>query len=358
MRRLRLEVLRFLEARDLLLGIGVADTHWHESSEAEEVWRALLDADFGEVSEAANSWQYQQVWRSRCFAIQMNRPWLRVYRLPAMTLLHSIPMEYMSDEGSGSMSSICYSRSGSLFLSGGRDVNRSFKHAFQLKPQEGALIPLHDMHMARYAHGTIQVENNVYCFGGSGDPLVGHAIRDAEKYSLETGNWTCLPAMHSNRMLFCPAQLHNKVYIIGGCWTCSSEIFDVQSSSFELLEFSSPFGTSPCCTIAIGDTFYFLSEGSALQWSPLSNSPPIDLTSSSCEELMSYGYLAAVRVGKAVFLYGDDQSIYRFSLQDYSFTVAFEFKSTAVDLEEDRDDSPREIQKWALYQQPHSSLLP
>jgi len=342
MRRLRLEVLRFLEARDLLLGVGLVDSHWHESSGAEEVWRALLAADFDEVPEVANSCKYQQVWRSRSFAIQMNRPWLSVYRLPSMRILCSILMEHMSDEGSGSMSSICYLRSGALFISGGRDAHRSFKQTFQLMPQESDLLPLPDMHMARYAHGTIQVEKDVYCFGGSSEPLVGHAIRDAEKYSLETGTWTCLPTMHSNRMLFCPAQLHNKIYIIGGCWTHNSEIFDVQSSSFESLQLSSPFGTYPCCTVAIGSTFYFFGGGVAEQWTPTSTSRPTTIATSDEEESLPFGYLAAVRVGKAVFLYGDDQSIYRFSLEDRSFTLALEFTSTAVDFEEDMDDSPRE----------------
>lgn len=339
MRRLRLEILRFLEARDLLLGIGLADFHWHESSEEEEVWRGLLAADFGENPKAASRFAYQKVWRSRCYAVQMCKPCLQLYRLPSMSLICSIPAKPTRDRGSDDLFGICYLRSGSLLISGGRDRCVSFKQVFEVNLQENALIPLNDMCSERYGHGTVQVGRDVYCFGGSTDPLVGHANSTAEKYNLDTGNWTCLPNMLSHRMLFAPAKLHKKVYIIGGCWTRHSELYDALEGSFHALTLSNPFSISPCCSIAISGSLYLFGESGVWQWTFASNEPLLtQFASFSEEESLPFGFLASVRVRKQVFLYGGDQSVYQFSLDDGSIRIALEFASSNCEYAEEETD--------------------
>lgn len=325
MRRLRLEILRFLEAWDLLLGISLADSHWHESSEDEEVWRGLLAVDFGEDYKAASRFGYEKVWRSRCYAVQRRKPYIEVYRLPSLSPICTIPVEQASNRSSDDLYGICYLHSGSLLISGGRDRCISFKQVFEVSLQEQASIQLNDMCSERYGHGTIQVGRDVYCFGGSTDPLVGHANSTAEKYSLDTGDWTCLPNMLSHRMLFAPAKLRKKVYIIGGCWTRNSEIYDTLEGSFHALNLSNPFSVSPCCSIAIYGSLYLFGESGVWQWTFASNEPILtQLASFSEEESLPFGFLASVRVRKQVFLYGGDQSVYRFSLEDGSIRQALD----------------------------------
>ena len=315
MKRLRIEVLRFLEARDLLLGIGLVDVLWHQAAEDVEVWSALLAADFGAGPKAASRLKYARYTHSHCYAVHFTEQSLRLYRLPSMTQYHSIPVHHQLYKAAASMPAICYLKSASLLFSGGRLCNESYNTVLELQATDGTFVLRPSMLERRYGHGTIQSSGAVFCFGGGTDPLVGHAANTAEQFSLATSSWRGLPHMLSHRMLFSPAKRHKKIYLLGGCWTRNCELFDVENERFEALAVSIPFKSAPCCSISIENELYlFTNSGLWKCQFPLSSgfSHVLDFD----EDEIPYSFTAAIRVKGSVYLYGDNSTVHAYSLQD------------------------------------------
>ena len=338
MKRLRIEVLRFLAAHDLLLGIGAAAQSWHEAALSTELWVELLLSDFGVSSRGDPQPLYRAKWEGRKRVGQIRTTDVKIFSTSTGSDAGEVDLQKMMYEVS-SLPGVCYLKSGEMFVSGGKD-DRTCYHLVQLFnltlcTQER----LPDMLFVRYAHGVIHVGDSVYCFGGGDDPLFGRAENTAESYSLTTKSWTQLPEMLNHRMMFSPAKHRKRVYLIGGCWTHKCEVFDVAASSYSPLSFMSPLKGPNCCVKVAGAVLIFGTD-EVWKWTTQSSDGPTLLCSTSNYELdLPYFYLCGVRFRDSVFLHGDDQRLLLFSLRTHTMLETGK-APTPLQYEDDADLTP------------------
>ena len=57
-------------------------------------------------------------------------------------------------------------------------------------------------------------------------------MKSVEKYDYYENKWTFLPDMNKERSQHAAVSMGNKIFVIGGCYTTSSEVFDSCSRKF------------------------------------------------------------------------------------------------------------------------------
>ena len=116
---------------------------------------------------------------------------------------------------------------------------------------------------ARKDHCGVQVEGQVYVFGGRDS---SGKLDLAERYDLQTGQWAELPRMQRKRFKFSPVHFQDLIILAGGC-DKSIECFHLVSLEYDLLPLEFP-RDSPCLTVLLPSTdLLTLTAQGCYQWS-------------------------------------------------------------------------------------------
>lgn len=119
------------------------------------------------------------------------------------------------------------------------------------------------MMYARKDHCGVQVEGQVYVFGGRDS---SGKLDLAERYDLQTGQWTELPRMQRKRFKFSPVHFQYLIILAGGC-DRSIEYLHLGSLEYYLLPLEFP-RDSPCLTVLLPSTdLLTLTAQGCYQWS-------------------------------------------------------------------------------------------
>ena len=255
--RMWLEVLKFLEPRELLLAELVCKD-WREFSSSDEVWSEHL------VEDPPALMRYKEVYHK-----QLQPTFLAHIGGVVLTIIdvrtlkeRSVRMQApFTPTQFGAWVSIpnrvLYCGGVSM---GGRYVAASY--LIQIASLQVQKLP--DMYTARAGGGLVYYQGKVFVFGGDNDSRQGRSYGDlqaCEKYSLQAKNWAHLPNMSSPRRSFTPFRHKEKIYIAGGGGADNHlEIFDIKAEQFTVSPYEIPFSNRLATCLIQGNQLALLSS--------------------------------------------------------------------------------------------------
>lgn len=119
---------------------------------------------------------------------------------------------------------LCLLNNGLLILSGGGRYPNYHSTTYLFNPNTANCIRLANMNVAKSKHTLIMYGNCVYSFGGNN----GSYIKTVEKYELFKNRWVKLKDMAHARLYCSCVAVEDQIFIWGGDYTKSVEIFNVK----------------------------------------------------------------------------------------------------------------------------------
>ena len=248
-RRALLEVLKWVEAWDLLQATAVVSGLWSELSACEELWYSLSEDAGLEVDSSPKATYRENI----CTALPViSQSKLQLFLLFTKKLrpLITFPDPLYDDYCMAAV--LLPGRN--LLVCGGRCNSASL---FSLT---GTQTELRNMRKTRAFHSALYCGNSVYVFAGAVDDS-----RSAEKLQFQSlatiasTAWQELQPMCSHRSACSPCLYAQKVYLCGGN-SKSCEMFNLSSESFYLLPITLPEMKYGCVAFMIKGELVILSE--------------------------------------------------------------------------------------------------
>lgn len=131
----------------------------------------------------------------------------------------------------------CSLPNGDVFYCGGFEKSAYSDSACILSIVDLKLKELPRMNSSREGHAASYYNGGVYIFGGYN----GSYLSQCEKYDIEKECWISLPRMSEARYCFTATTLENKIYLGGGNYTDTLEVFDLLTCTFTSLSVKLPY---------------------------------------------------------------------------------------------------------------------
>jgi hypothetical protein len=234
-----LEVLKFLEVKDILTITSYVSQHWLRLSNSDEVWNQYCEVEgisaedmqsCGNCSKFAYETLADLHLHTTVLAVSGQ---LKLFDCKVRHFLLTRPIKIPTN------CSAVMVRNDIVFFTGGRDAyNRAFLYDFTKDMTEEYPNTLDN----RRYHGSARIHRTVYLFGGD----CGRCI-SAEKCSLLRKIWTWLPPMPLPHNAFTPCVRQKSIYLCGGS-VSFSHVFHTATDTYEDLPFKLP---DNCWCVAI-----------------------------------------------------------------------------------------------------------
>lgn len=225
-RRVMLEVMKWLQPRDVLLTAEEVCKEWQRLAYEEELWSGYLPVEMRVQGQVSREVYRFDLYRPNYIPFLVES---RVYRIKPSAwtaeLVISDPRLCFKDG-----TRLFFLHNNDLLISGGWQVSNNFLLSNRL----GTIEPFIDFPTDKSHHGLAEVAKVVYCFGGNssgvGGPQATLVLRN---------QWNYTSDMKHERVNFSPVAVGSLVFLAGGLHA-SIEIYDTLSDSFEDLDIVLP----------------------------------------------------------------------------------------------------------------------
>lgn len=230
-----LEVLKFLDAKDILLHTSHTSQHWSHLSNSLEIWHFFCESLNISPSDILSfqsnpKLAYRELAYKPIFnlAIRKDEGQISLYDCTKERTIVTINC------GIGSTGSAVMITDTQLIFTGG---GKSHKKTCLVTFQPEGVIDYPEMLDARRYHGSAFVCRTVYVFGGDIEKC-----HSAEKFPLSSKAWTWLPEMSVQRSAFTPCVHKLSIYLCGGN-VPECHLFDCRREVYTQLPLSLPSNT-------------------------------------------------------------------------------------------------------------------
>lgn len=246
-RRALLEVLKWVEATDLLRVTAIVSNLWNQLSDCDELWICLCeDAGLEVTSSPKASYRGEM-----CTVLPViSKTNLCLFAASTKKVRALITFRTPLTENYCNAAVILPERN--LLVCGG---NCSSAYLFS---STGVQTVLHSMVNPRTFHSAVYYASTVYVFGGAGSDQA-EKLPYQSLATIETVEWQTLSSMIMPRSACSPCIFRTQIYLCGGN-TNTCEAFDIPSEQFSLLRCTLPEQKYGCVAFMTGGELLVLTQ--------------------------------------------------------------------------------------------------
>jgi hypothetical protein len=147
-----------------------------------------------------------------------------------------------------------------ILITGGWDGNRGLSSVEIFDSTNETTTKVSEMNGKRFAHQSIQYENNVFVIGG----YYGGYLNRVEKININdiSSGWTQMPTMNEKRTSFAAALYDKYIYVFGGyngrTNLSSVERFDIPNNKWEIVNNNMNMKRTGHAAVTVGNKIYII----------------------------------------------------------------------------------------------------
>lgn len=251
-----LEVLKFVEVKDVLTHTSCVSLQWLRLSDSDELWHSYCDLEGISAFDIANyancpKQTYKNIPNLQIYNLVVKgEELLKLFNCRTCEFLLVRPMQISPS------SSVVMVRNHQIFSTGGQQTP---KLAFLYDFNKNITEKYPDTLDPKRYHGSARIHRTVYIFGG--DFSLGNA---AAKCFLPQKRWTKLPSMPIRRSAFTPCVRKKCIYLCGGNVSIS-HVFHADTEAYTELPFALPIGTW-CASTWVHDDLVIENQRYRVKW--------------------------------------------------------------------------------------------
>ena len=225
-RRVWLEVMKWLQPREVLLMVERVCKEWRKLGCEEELWSEYIPAELRTQGQMSREVYRYDLYRPSYIPFPVESS---IYRIqPAAWTAELILTDSRLDYKDGTR--LFFLHNNDLLISGGWQLSNNFLLSNRLR----TLAPFTEFPTDKSHHGLAEVSGVVYCFGGNSTEIGG-----AWTTLAHTDQWNYKSDMKVARVNFSPVAVNKLVFLTGGGHP-SIEVYDTLQDSVEDLNISLP----------------------------------------------------------------------------------------------------------------------
>lgn len=265
--RCMLEVLKFLEAKDILSNTSTVSQHWQRLSSSSEIWSNFCEAEgITENDMVAYAHAPKLAYRELSSLKVRNTVIVAQGQLKLFDCRTRQSVFTRTTRVSETCSAVMI-RNDRVFFTGGQDTEqRAFLYDF---PKDQIEEYPNTLDRRRY-HGSAYFCSRIYLFGGD-----FQSSKTAEKCSFHHKRWAKLPQMPVKRSAFTPCIQKRCIYLCGG-HVSTSHVFHIDRETYKALPFKLPAGLW-CVSSFVGDDLILENSQYRSKWNSKEGLTSVDV---------------------------------------------------------------------------------
>lgn len=310
-----LEVFKWLSPKEVLTEWCTVSQAWCRASDSDELWITFFDTEETPVLKSCSSFKagYRHSHCSPFSLFLINKQSIDVFNVRKKKWVRRIRIQKRLPTDTASAYVVL--PDGSLLICGGGDPVLATTLRVDLN---GVVTELQPMERVRAEHGIIQLQSQVYVFGGENDSGLLKSFERLEwEYltEIQTSEWVKLGNMGSERKLFKPCAHNGLIYLYGG-FTPIFEVYNPATNQFSHLSVSIKDFMCETMAVADGSYLHLFSRKLCFTYNTLNN----DCSYETCSKLATvWGKRNGILYHHSVY-FTFDNLVHRYDLRKSKLT--------------------------------------